>query len=400
MTSPEPLVTSHGLTTSPDRLLTRPFLLVLLASFLYFTADGIAFAILSRFVDGPLRGTELVAGVAFGAFSAAALVLRPLAGRLADQRGRRPLLIGGATLFAIVMVGHLWATTVPILIILRIGLGIAEGFFFVAAFAAVADFAPEGRQGEAITYDSLTLYLGIAIGPVLGELALGADRFWAVWIASAGTAALAALACVAVPESRPVSAEPAAGGRFLHRAGILPGAVLLTGIWGMAGYFALMPLFAVRDLHLPGASPYLFAFGTVVIATRLVGAKLPDRIGARRLSGAALLITAAGLATLGLWADPTGLLVGTVIAALGVAFTTPALALLVVNRAPVAERGAALGSFSAFIDLAFGLGPVAMGAVAAASTIPLAFASASGIAVLGTILLWARARPAPSTLQA
>lgn len=374
-------------TTTPARLWTRPFILLLFGSFVYFTADGIAFAVLSRYVDGPLGGGEVGAGLAFGAFSLTALVLRPLAGRVADRRGRRPLLVGGAALFAVAALGHLVATTLPILIGLRVVMGVAEAFFFVAAFAAVADLAPEGRQGEAITYDSLTLYSGIAAGPVVAELALGDDRYWAVWVAGAVVAGLATVVCLFLPETRPAAQPGAVDGPLFHRAGVLPGLVLLAGVWGMAGYFTLAPLFAVRDLGLAGASPYLFAFGGVVIITRLIAAKLPDRLGARRLSGTAMLITAAGLVILGFWTDPVGLMAGTVVLALGVAFTTPALALLVISGAPASERGAALGTFSAFIDVAFGLGPVAMGAVAAASTIPWAFASAAGIAVLGTVLL-------------
>lgn len=70
------------------------------------------------------------------------------------------------------------------------------------------------------------------------------------------------------------------------------------------------------------------------------------------------------------------------------AFTTPALALLAVSRAPASERGAALGTFSAFIDLAFGLGPIAMGAVAASTTTPIAFLSAAGVALAGALILW------------
>jgi sugar phosphate permease len=83
-----------------------------------------------------------------------------------------------------------------------------------------------------------------------------------------------------------------------------------------------------------------------------------------------------------------GLLAGTLLLGLGVAFTTPALASLTVSRAPASERGAALGTFSLFIDLAFGAGPIAMGAVAAASTTPIAFLSAAAVALVGAAILW------------
>ena len=59
---------------------------------------------------------------------------------------------------------------------------------------------------------------------------------------------------------------------------------------------------------------------------------------------------------MGLMPTVSGLLAGTLLLGLGVAFTTPALASLTVSRAPASERGAALGTFSLFIDLAFGAG--------------------------------------------
>ena len=45
-------------------------------------------------------GDQAGAGLAFGAFAVSALLLRPFTGRLSDTRGRRPLLLGGAVLFA------------------------------------------------------------------------------------------------------------------------------------------------------------------------------------------------------------------------------------------------------------------------------------------------------------
>jgi sugar phosphate permease len=98
---------------------------------------------------------------------------------------------------------------------------------------------------------------------------------------------------------------------------------------------------------------------------------------------------------MGLLPTVAGLFAGTLLLGLGVAFTTPALASLTVSRAPASERGAALGTFSAFIDLAFGVGPIAMGAVAAASTTPIAFLSASAVALIGAAILWRWLRDAP-----
>jgi len=379
-------------------ILTRPFLLVSFASLAYFVSDGTSFALISRFAIGELHADALGAGITFGAFSLSALILRPLAGRLADRSGRRRLMMAGALLFGAVMLAHLLATSLAILVVLRLLLGVAEALVFVAAFAASADLAPPERRGEALTLFSLSLYVGIAVGPLIGEAAFRAGGFPAVWIASATLAGAAALIALAVPETRPADGPgPIVPARILHPAGLLPGLILMTGVWGMGGYFTLMPPYVVGTLGLDGARLFLLAFGATVIVSRLVGAKLPDRIGARRLSGTALLVTALGLGVMGFLPTVPGLLAGTLLLGLGVAFTTPALGSLTVSRASPSERGAALGTFSLFIDLAFGAGPIAMGAVAAMSSTPVAFLSAAAVALIGAAILWRWLEDAPQT---
>jgi MFS family permease len=188
--------------------------------------------------------------------------------------------------------------------------------------------------------------------------------------------------------------------RLLHPRGLLPGLVLLAGGWGMAGYFAFVSLYALH-LGLGGAAPYLSVYAAVVIGLRVLGAKLPDRIGARRLSGTAMVVAAAGLLIIGLWAEPTGLLVGTLLFATGVAFMFPALSLLVVSSVPDSERGAALGTFTAFLDVAFGLGPVASGAVVGSWGYGASFVTGAAVAVAGALLLIVGIRPqSPSARKA
>ena len=60
---------------------------------------------------------------------------------------------------------------------LRLVLGVAEAAFFVASFAALADLAPPDRIGEALSYNSLGLYLGLALGPPLGEVVVRTAGF-------------------------------------------------------------------------------------------------------------------------------------------------------------------------------------------------------------------------------
>ena len=56
---------------------------------------------LPRYVKGPLESGDVAVGVVVGAFAFTGIAFRPIAGRLADARGRRRVVAGGALLAAI-----------------------------------------------------------------------------------------------------------------------------------------------------------------------------------------------------------------------------------------------------------------------------------------------------------
>jgi len=122
-----------------DRLLTPAFIRLAVADLAYFTATGVAIYTLPLWVTGPVGSDKSGAGLAFGAFAVSALILRPVAGRLADTRGRRPLLVGGALISALGMLGTAYADNLVLVVLLRLLLGVAEAAFFVASLAALAE---------------------------------------------------------------------------------------------------------------------------------------------------------------------------------------------------------------------------------------------------------------------
>jgi MFS family permease len=366
-----------------DRLFTPAFIALTVSELAYFTAGGLVIAITSFFVTGPVAAGEAAVGMTFAAFSVATLVLRPLAGQLADHHGRRPLLVGGALLCTVVLAGHLVVVDLGVLIALRVLLGIAEACFFVAAFAALADLAPPGRAGEALSFNSLALYLGLAGGPMIGELALAVGGYAVAWIVAAGLTALAAGLALTIPETaplRPGGPRPA----LLHRAALAPGSALFCGIAAMAAFLALAGPFADR-LGLDTWSVTYLAFGLVVVGCRIVFARLPDRVPPLRLAAGALAVSAAGVACVAAVPGIAGFFAGTVMLAVGVAFLTPAVFAAIFAVVAPSERGSAAGTATAFIDLAFGGGPLLAGWVASSAGVAAAFGLAALVAVVGAV---------------
>ena len=379
--------------TEREPLLTRDFVMLGIADLAYFTSIGVALLALPLTVTGPVGSDEGGAGLAFGAFGVTALVCRPFAGRLSDSHGRRPLMIAGALLCALGMVLMPHVDSLALVVALRLLQGVAEAAFFVAGFALLADLAPPSRMGEALSYNSLGLYLGIAFGPPLGELVTEQAGLDSAWYAAAALGVIAAVLTVMLRE--PARTDASDGhGRLIHRPAIPLSLGFLCSLGAVSGFLAFAALHA-NELEMSNTSLALFLYGCVVVFCRIAFARVPDRLPSLPLAAASLLTIGAGMAVMAAWQRPAGLLIGVVVSAVGVTFSTPAFFSAIFATARPSERGAAAGTASAFIDLGLGAGPILMGVVADARGIPWAFGVGAAVAFTGTawmLLLAARAR--------
>ncbi len=367
-----------------DRLLTPAFLALTASELAYFTALGVMIPVVPLFATQTLSVGAVGVGVAVGAFSVTALALRPWAGRLSDRWGRRRLMVSGAVLFTAVVLAHIVVTQYWALLGLRLLLGVAEAAFFVAGIAALADLAPPGRQGEALSYNSLGLYLGISAGPAIGEWLLDLRGFDAAWLGAALLGVISIVLAASLPPL-PGAAGEGEGGSLLPRVVIAPGLTFVAGLAGAAGFLGFAALFA-RDIGLAGAGSVLFVYGSVVVACRLLFAKTADRFPAVTLSAAALAAVATGLGLMALWTKPAGLFAGAAILAVGVSFLTPAFFRVMMERLPASQRGTAAASFSIFVDLGLGGGPVLFGLIAGPAGIAGALAVSAALALVAAVL--------------
>jgi MFS family permease len=372
---------------------TPLFLLVMASTFAYFTAVGIITPTLPLFVTGPLGHGDLAVGVTIGAFAASAVLLRPYVGRVSDTKGRRILIIGGGTLVGLSMLGYIIGESMSTLLVMRVLTGVGEAAFYVGAASVINDLAPDERRGEAISYFSLALYGGLAVGPVIGESILEAANFTAVWIAAGTSSILAGLIGLRVPDTRPPAEEGDLPRRIVNRRALLPGTVLATSIWGLATFSAFVPLYA-QDLGMSGSRYVFVVQSAVLILIRSVGARLPDILGPGKSGRAALTLSAIGLTLMGVWNDPVGLYTGTIVYSVGHALVFPALMTLAIRRAPASERGSVVGTFTAFFDLSFGVGAASAGAIASLLGYRGAFVGAGFVALAGLALLFGYSRRA------
>lgn len=370
-----------------DRVLTKPFVLTMLAEFALCVSVGMLLAVVPVYADVDLGAGSFGVALAVAAVSPVVLVCQPLAGRYADRRGRRMLIAAGGTLAALAIAGYVVAGSLQSLVLLRLLTGAGEAMALVGAATIVTDIAPAHRRGEALSIFSLGLWGGLALGPLLGELVLADTRYDLVWI-------VAALFCLAsgaigllLPETAPAREHEASpGAKLIHPAAIGPGLVLAFTVLGFAGLGTFGALYA-RELGLGGGGAVFLVFSAVVVGTRVLARQVPDRLGPKRTGRIALTLIAIGLFTIGAWSVPAGLFAGTVAVAVGHALAFPSLMTLAVNAAPAGERSSVVGSFSAFTELGFLVGALSLGAVASELGYSGVFVVCAAGPLVGVLLL-------------
>jgi MFS family permease len=366
-------------------LVTPVLLLVTVSTVFYFLSIGSIVPTLPRFVEGPLGGSSLSVGLAVGSFAFSAVLMRPFIGGVGDRKGRRLLIVGGSFLVGLSIVAYMWVESLVPLLLLRLVMGVGEAAFYVGAASAINDLAPDERRGEAMSLFSLALYSGIAIGAVVGESVLDASNFNTVWLASGGFAVVAAFLGIRVADTRPAFDTPAET-RLIHPSGLKPGTILASSVWGLAGFNTFVPLYAL-SIGMSGSRSVFFTFSAIVLGIRFFGKRLPDILGPRKASRIALITNATGLFVMGVWAEPAGLFVGAVLFGVGQALAFPALISIALSGTPASERGAVVGTFTAFFDLAFGLGALSLGIVESFVGYRGLFISAGLVSIVGLGLL-------------
>lgn len=276
-------------------------------------------------------------------------------GQLSDRIGRRPVLLVAIAVLAcaqLVLIGEppLWG-----LLVARGIQGLATGAFFGTCTAFIVDAAPFGRRGFVATLASVSIRLGLGLGPGLGGIVAeyAAAPLRLPFELHLVALAVAAVMVVRLPETvttrsrRPLTLRlgvPAAERAVFWRV-LVPSGMLFSLFDGVA--LSLVPVFVVRRLDIHNYA-VVGAAGFLVLVSGAVSQLALPRLDPRRAIRTGLPLAA--VASLGIAAGaPTG----SVPLVLGaVAVTGAACGLvwkggvdLITRIAPIADRGKLISSY-------------------------------------------------------
>jgi len=373
--TPQP---TRGTFVAPtDRLITAPFVVVTLSALAFFMYIGTLLPLIPLYIESEtIGGTEFDIGLNVAAFAVAAVLARPILGRLANRFGRRVIIVAGTLMAASSGFGMSQVESLLPLLGLRALTGIGEAAVFVGAATLIADLSPRDRRAEGASYFSVAIFTGLGLGPVFGEWLLDDTRFERTFIAAALFALLAGCIGLFAP-ARVVSPDTQTGRgvehdddpdrqglrKYVHPAAVLPGTVLALGVGGLTTFFLFVPQYS-RDLGLSSSSGLFLVYALVSVLIRIFGATLPERLGPRRMVTIALVAFAIGLLAVATIDEVWVLWFAALLIGVGAAFNYPSLNALTVNRVGDRDRAVAISSFTMFFEIGSAVSGITVGQLA------------------------------------
>lgn len=346
----------------------------------------------------------LVVGLLISSFAIAQLVSAPIWGRFSDRYGRRPALLVGLVAAAIAYVVFAFADSLWLLFLSRIVQGAGGGTVSVIQ-AYVADATRPEDRAKSLGWLSAATNAGVALGPLLGSLAMGAGRAAPGLVAAGLCLVNVVFASKYLVESREAHelADARAGGgggrgrsrdavlRVVTHAGEPPSRLIWIYAMAMGAFQGVTALLALYLSDRFGVTEktigFFFAYiGVISVVTRagFLG-PMVDRFGEARLSRYGTLLLAIGLGALAFIhpiADPRGaaelfggllperaiallpflpLALAVAFIPLGTAFTFPCVTAMLSRVIPGHERGLYMGVQQTFGGMARVAFPILFG---------------------------------------
>ena len=237
----------------------------------------------------------------------------------------------------------------------------------------IADLSPPDRRAEAASYFSVAVYVGLGIGPIIGEAMLELVGLPQRVRPRRAVRARRSRRVHRRPgrrarrrRGRASTATPAPRSRtaaWLHPAAVGPGTVLAFGMAAFAVFVAFLPDYS-RSLGLSGSGGLFAVYSATCLVLRVAGARLPERLGPRLAVTIAFTMLGLGLALLAGVTEPWALWVAAACVGVGMAFMYPSLLALTVNRTHAGDRPRAISSFTMFFEAGTAVGGLALGALA------------------------------------
>ncbi len=376
------------------------FWLLCLSGLLFFASFSMMIPDLPAHLSA-MGGKEYV-GLIISLFTLTALISRPFSGKLADQWGRIPVMIFGATVSAVAALFYPLAATVFPFLLVRLFHGFSTGFKPTGTAAYVADIVPANRRGEAMGILGFCSNLGSAMGPSIGPFIVKSGGIDAMFYTSSVLAVLSVAILFRIKETlkerRPLSLDMFKIRRndIIEPKVIMPSIVLLLTVFSMGAILTIGP-FLSDALGVPNRGYYFTTYVVASLLVRFAAGRASDKYGRVPVLLVSVPILIAANVCLGLATSMSVFFAGSILMGFAMGMTSPTIYAWTIDLSPKMNIGRGVATMYIALEAGIGSGAIISGYLynTLNSTFTIPFLSCSLLGLLALVILLFQQKPKP-----
>lgn len=389
----------------------KKIIILMINMFIAIASFGIIIPILPSYLASINQG-GMAAGLMIAIFAAAQFLFSPIAGKWADQYGRRKMIIYGlagltASMFIFYASDSIW-----ILYFSRVIGGIGAAMLVPAIFAYIADITTHDQRAKGNSLVSAAMSLGIVVGPGIGGFLADYDMKLPFLVSALVSLVAVIFSVLLLKENDAPAIEQTEAmlladqesmfrkiGRSVKMPYFIPLIITLVMSFGLLAYESVVGLYLDNEFQ-STAKDIAFMITATGVVSVIVQLFIVDRI-VRRFGETAILITfllvaAAGFLLSLIAGNYSMFFAVSLIIFMASSILRPVLNTMISKMAE-GEVGFAMGMNNAYMSIGNVLGPLLAGLL---YDVNIAYPFILGLVLLlittGITVIWQRSRSAKS----
>src|SRR5699024_628538 len=231
-----------------------------------------------------------MAGLVASIFIIGVLGGRLYAGRQIQKFGTKKMLVIGIIIFVMMSFFYFVDFGIYALLAVRVIQGVGLGFATTATGTIVSQVIPPSRNGEGISYFSISVVLSTAIGPLIGIILIEALNYTSIFVFSSivGIVSLIMAWTIQVPvieqQNEQVEKKGFRLSDYFEKRALPISFALFVVAFGYAGILSFISTFSEEIGLVEAGGMFFLVYAVIILVTRPFTGKIMDVKGANSIA--------------------------------------------------------------------------------------------------------------------
>ena len=347
-----------------ETICTGKFIMVLLMSAFSGIAANMTYPLITKYAL-TINPDLAVASTVAGLMSLSSLIICPFAGLITDRFNQKRILQISCVFYGTVLTGHVLATNIPMLVFMRLLVGVFFSINSVTITAFSTNFIPKKRMAEGLGYAALANVVAQAAGPGLGLKLVELSGYPLTFIG----AGVCAILCMGIITLLPYEDET--GHSQLRKVTLnslmafeYTDFMLIAALFSMSNSLVTTYLALIGDERgIANVGLFFTVYSIIMVFLRPVAGTLQDKKGIFFIMVPAVLAASIGIILIGVGKTLAVILAASLYKAIGQGIGTPALSAEVIKNLGREKSGVATSTIMIGMNIGNAAGPMLSGLV-------------------------------------